>query len=148
MAVSFYSMMGNAGCEPHPYCAGPLSQPPRAWRSAIAVCALPAALLLPLVGIRFPNGAAQHVTANTTSGPSASRRTRVRTLTALVLGNRSVVLLAIIYALAGMGDRRRYGLSVAAGCGAFCPEHRRSWDRHRPLLWRGRDRQTVHGLSL
>ncbi|MEZ4707563.1 MAG: MFS transporter [Caldilineaceae bacterium] len=96
-AISFHSMMGNLGASMMPVAQAAVAMA-AGWRMAVAVCTLPAAILLPLVGLRFANSA-----PSLQQGPAAGRQERLRQITALVVGNRSVVLLAIVYALTGMG---------------------------------------------
>jgi predicted MFS family arabinose efflux permease len=72
------------------------------WRAAVAVCALPAVLLLPAVGLRFPP-------TDVTTAPRVSVRETIRGLTGAVLRNRGVVLLGIIYALEAMGSKGMIG---------------------------------------
>ncbi|MCP5404618.1 MAG: MFS transporter, partial [Pseudomonadaceae bacterium] len=74
------------------------------WRTAVAVCALPALLLLPLIGIRFPSGKRDQESA-----PTGSLQNSVKALTGQVLRNRSVVLLAFTYALNGLSTKGMTG---------------------------------------
>lgn len=97
-AVSFFSMMGNAGASIMPAIQA-LIATAVGWRLAISISASPALLLLPLVGLRFRN--------QPKSGETESFKAAVHSmgkLTKQVLHNRSVVLLACIYALAGMAQ--------------------------------------------
>ena len=101
-AVSFYSMFGNAGASLMPVALAALAMT-LGWRSAISLCVLPAILLLPLVGFRFKN---TPVFTTSTKPQGALRQhlwQQTRALTQSVINNRVVVLLAVIYALAGMG---------------------------------------------
>ena len=97
IAVSMFSMMGNAGASIMPIVQTLLATT-AGWRTSIAICVLPAAMLLPLVGIRFNNRA-----------PESSNQLQIKlwrrlhAISALVFQNRSVMLLASIYALSGMG---------------------------------------------
>ncbi|MEM7125834.1 MAG: MFS transporter [Chloroflexota bacterium] len=97
-AVSFFSMMGNAGASFMPAIQA-LIATAVGWRLAITISTSPALLLLPLMGIRFQN---QTVASETESLKAAIRS--MGQLTQQVLRNRSVVLLATIYALAGMAS--------------------------------------------
>lgn len=103
-AVSLYSMMGNAGASIIPVLQAMVATA-AGWRSAVSVFALPAVILLPLVGLRF-----QNMPKSTDGLKSGSKQAiaggmwqQVRSISRLVLRNRAVVLLASIYALAGMG---------------------------------------------
>jgi MFS family permease len=78
------------------------------WRTAIAACVLPAAVLLPLVGVRFPGkDGAPGVTLSSSPGAAAGGTIA---LTARVLRNRNVVLLALVYALQGLCSKGLIGL--------------------------------------
>ena len=96
-AISFHSMMGNLGASIMPIVQATVAMA-AGWRTAVAICTVPAALLLPLVGLRFTNSAPSlhHL-------PMTGRQERLRQITALVVSNRSVVILAMVYALTGMG---------------------------------------------
>lgn len=96
-AISFHSMMGNLGASIMPVAQAAVAVA-AGWRMAVAVCTLPAALLLPLVGLRFTNS------APSLHQPSPQERSeKLRQITALVVGNRNIVLLSVVYALTGMG---------------------------------------------
>ena len=95
-AVSFFSMMGNAGASLMPVFQAFVASVV-GWRLAISASAAPALLLLPLVGLRFHN---QEV-LNVGVGFSATV-SKVWKLTRQVFKNRTVVLLAATYALSGM----------------------------------------------
>lgn len=97
MAVSMFSMMGNAGASIIPVVQAWLAAA-SGWRASIAICVLPAVVLLPLVGLRFRNRDQE---------PSTSQHVefwaRLRGISIQVFRNRDVVLLASVYALSGMG---------------------------------------------
>ena len=96
LAVSTFSMMGNAGASLMPIVQTALAVL-YGWRSATVFCATPALLLLPLVATRFEN------LPRPQSEPLAQAVRTMWQLTKTVIANRAVVLLALIYALAGMG---------------------------------------------
>lgn len=97
-AVSFYSMMGNAGASIMPALQA-LIAAAVGWRMAISISASPALILLPLLGLRFQNMPVD----SAKEGLSEAARSMAQ-MTKQVLRNRSVVLLASIYALAGMAS--------------------------------------------
>ncbi|NQU31249.1 MAG: MFS transporter [Anaerolineae bacterium] len=100
--VSFYSMMGNAGASLMPIALS-LSAVAVGWRSAISICVLPTIIVLPLVGLRFQN-AAVSTASNDAAEPLMRHMWRqLQSLSRGVVQNRDVVLLATVYALAGMG---------------------------------------------
>ncbi|MBV7338952.1 MFS transporter [Chloroflexi bacterium TSY] len=116
IAVSMFSMMGNAGASIMPVVQAFLATA-AGWRISIAACVFPAAVLLPLVGIRFQNR------AQPSTQFQISLWNRLRSISRLVVQNRSVVLLASIYALSGMGTgvfsgflalfaEERFGVSI------------------------------------
>ena len=100
-AISFHSMMGNLGASGMPV-AQALIATAAGWRLSIALCALPALLILPLIGMRFPRGDRADVGAG-------SVFSRLRALTRQVTRNRQVVLLAVVYALKGMAAKTTIG---------------------------------------
>ena len=101
-AISLYSMMGNVGASLMPIALSAIAVA-LGWRSAVSICALPAVLLIPLVGLRFRN--ARVLTASDSSEEPLMRLMwrQMGFLSRTVLRNRDVVLLATVYALAGMG---------------------------------------------
>jgi MFS family permease len=104
VAISFHGLGGNLGTSLMPLLQSAVVTV-AGWRAAIAACVLPAAVLLPLVGIRFPgrDGAG--------AGGSPSRPAeRPGALTARVLRNRNIILLAGVYALQGLGSKGLIGL--------------------------------------
>lgn len=98
-AISYHGMWGNIGVSVVPVLQAAVAAT-AGWRAAIAACALPALLLLPLVGMRFPSG----VTA-ATKAQTATLLTNVKTLTGRVMQNRNVVLLGFTYALNGISTK-------------------------------------------
>ena len=111
IAISFHSLMGNLGASIMPVVQAAVATG-LGWRSAIAVCTLPAAVILPLIGFRFPRGDR----ANVGSGKTI---TSLRALTSLVLKNRNVVLLAVVYALKGMATKTMIGFFPLLATGKF-----------------------------
>jgi predicted MFS family arabinose efflux permease len=69
------------------------------WRSAIAVCVIPAFVLLTLIGVRFPGK------SNVAPRTQQSIPAHVSALTQQVFANRNVVLLGVIYFLGGMATK-------------------------------------------
>lgn len=98
-AISYHGMWGNIGVSVVPVLQAAVAAM-AGWRVAIAVCALPAALLLPLVSVRFPSG----VTA-VIKQQRSTLTSNVKALTSQVMQNRSVVLLALTYALSGISTK-------------------------------------------
>lgn len=101
-AVSAYSMMGNAGASLMPVVLSMFAVAV-GWRLAIAWCVLPAVLLLPLVWFRFQNAPVSKEARDAEESLIQQLWFQVRSFSRLILKNRDVVLLATIYALAGMG---------------------------------------------
>lgn len=99
LAISYHGMWGNIGVSVVPVVQAAVAAA-AGWRTAIAVCALPALILLPLIGLRFPSG----VTAATKAQAHTLAR-NVKALTGQVLRNRSVVLLGLTYALNGISTK-------------------------------------------
>jgi MFS family permease len=108
-AISFHGLGGNLGTSLMPLLQSAVVTV-AGWRAAIAACVLPAAVLLPLIGIRFP-GQDGAVGRDGAGADNLSRPAqRPGALTARVLENRNVVLLAIVYALQGLGTKGLVGL--------------------------------------
>ncbi len=117
MALAFHGMGGNIGTSLMPLVQSVVVAIAN-WRTAIAICALPAVLLLPAVGLRFPP-------TDTAAAPRLGLQETVRSLTGAVVRNRGVVSLGIIYALEAMGSKgvigflpliaaQRFGLDTPA----------------------------------
>ena len=100
-AISLHGLGGNIGASLMPLLQSALMTV-SGWRAAIAACVLPTGLVLPLIGLRFPGRAAE--------GQTAQRRPAWNGLTTRVLRNRNVVLLALVYALKGLGSKGLIGL--------------------------------------
>ncbi|MEZ4615483.1 MAG: MFS transporter [Caldilineaceae bacterium] len=102
-AISYHGMWGNIGVSIVPVVQAAVAAM-TGWRMAVAICAMPAILLLPLIGIRFPSGKTVHTAASATS-----LRHNVKALTGQVLRNRNIVLLAFTYALNGLSTKGMTG---------------------------------------
>jgi MFS family permease len=102
-AISLHGLGGNIGASLMPLLQSAMMAV-SGWRAAIAACVLPTGLVLPLVGIRFPGRAAEDEARAGKGRPSWNG------LTGRVLRNRNVVLLALVYALKGLGSKGLIGL--------------------------------------
>ncbi len=95
-AISWHSLGGNVGTS-----VIPLAQAAAAavygWRAALAVCAAPAMLLMPLVGVRFDEG--RHKAGEQTGKPADLG---VLAIVRRVVENRHTVWLAMTYMLRSM----------------------------------------------
>ena len=121
VAISFHGLGGNLGTSLMPLLQSAVVAV-AGWRTAVAACVLPAAVLLPLVGIRFPgrDGApGETASPSETVSPALGDGNNdapgmseqgMGALTARVLRNRNVVLLALVYALQGMCSKGLIGL--------------------------------------
>jgi MFS family permease len=111
VAISFHGLGGNLGTSLMPLLQAAVVTV-AGWRAAIAACVLPAAVLLPLIGIRFPgqDGAGGKAGIPRQSGAPSPARQQASALTTRVLRNRNVVLLALVYALQGLGTKGLVGL--------------------------------------
>jgi predicted MFS family arabinose efflux permease len=74
------------------------------WRLAVAACTLPLVVLLPLIRLRFPKGDRGSLEA-----ARSDIWKRVRELVGLVLRNRNIVILGLVYALRGMASKSMLG---------------------------------------
>jgi FSR family fosmidomycin resistance protein-like MFS transporter len=110
VAISFHGLGGNLGTSLMPLLQSAVVTV-AGWRAAIAACVLPAGVLLPLVGVRFPGrDVAPSVPGSKTEDESRPPERRAGVLTARVLSNRNVVLLALVYALQGLCSKGLIGL--------------------------------------
>jgi DHA1 family L-arabinose/isopropyl-beta-D-thiogalactopyranoside export protein-like MFS transporter len=118
-AISFHSMMGNLGASLIPMSLAAIAGV-GGWRLAVAGCTVPLVVLLPLIRLRFPSG-----DRGSLEDARSDIWKRVRGLIGLVLKNRNVVLLGLVYALRGMMNRsmlgflpllasRKYGMETPA----------------------------------
>jgi len=103
-AISLHGLGGNIGASLMPLLQSAIMAV-NGWRAAVVACVLPTGLVLPLIGIRFPG----HATAQQGEG-SMQKRPSWTGLTGRVLRNRNVVLLALVYALKGLGSKGLIGL--------------------------------------
>jgi len=99
LAISYHGMWGNIGVSVVPVAQAAVAAV-AGWRTAVAVCALPALILLPLIGVRFPSG----VTA-ATKAQSATLASNVKALTGQVVRNRNIVFLGLTYCLNGISTK-------------------------------------------
>ncbi|MBT3272662.1 MAG: MFS transporter [Spirochaetales bacterium] len=104
LAISFHGLMGNIGASIMPIIQAGVAVA-SGWRSAVVVCSLPALILLPLVAFRFPDGRPQASTEPATM----TIRDSILAISATVFKNRKIMLLALIYALKGMGTKAMIG---------------------------------------
>lgn len=118
-AISVHGMMGNIGTSLIPVSMAFIAQM-AGWRWAIASCTLPVIILLPALWIRF-----------STAGKSVKRifktGSHIKSSMSIALSvfrDHRVILLALVYALSGMGGKasvgfipllltQKYGLSTA-----------------------------------
>jgi nitrate/nitrite transporter NarK len=103
MAISIHGTGGNIGTSLMPLLQSAVVTV-AGWRTAVGACALPAAVLLPLIGVRFSGKADAE-----SERPQGNPRQRLGILTSRVLKNRNVVLLALVYALKGLGSKGAIG---------------------------------------
>ncbi len=102
-AISFHGLMGNIGASVMPVIQAGVAAV-SGWRPAIFVCSIPALLLLPLVAARFPRQRRRP------EGPDRVGFNRnILSISASVIRNKVVLLLAIVYALQGMGTKALTG---------------------------------------
>ena len=99
-AVSFYSMMGNAGASLMPFIESTVATASN-WRNAISISVLPALVLLPLVGLRFGNS---NVNPKENKREKSLRVQLKKHYQIIKTKNREIVLLAFVYASTGMGS--------------------------------------------
>ncbi|MFQ5896088.1 MAG: MFS transporter, partial [Nitrospinota bacterium] len=95
--IGIHGLGGNVGTSLLPLAAGALASVV-SWRAVLAICVVPALLLLPILAVRFSDAAR--------SGPrSAGRRggLSVAGLQGRVFRNPAVLLLAVVYTLRGLG---------------------------------------------
>ena len=102
-AISFHGLMGNIGASIMPIIQAGVAAV-SGWRTAIFVCSIPAMLLLPLVGFRFPSGRPRQ-----TTGKRIGLGRNMLLISSSVIKNKVVLRLAIVYALKGLGGRALTG---------------------------------------
>ncbi len=101
-AISTHGLGGNIGTSIMPIVMGAIAVAASSWRVAVAACAAPALVLLPMLGARFHG---KTPGAQGGKGPPAG----VRALLARVFRNRNVILLALTYTLRGIGMKGMIG---------------------------------------
>lgn len=109
-AISSQSLGGNIGTGIMPVGLAALATV-AGWRAALAVFALPALVLLPLVGARFTD----RPRAGSSAASAEGRREGSWELTRRVIRNRNVILLALTYTLRGMGTKGMIGFLPLLG---------------------------------
>ncbi len=102
-AISVHSMMGNLGASFIPMTLAAFAGF-GGWRLAVAACTFPLVVLLPMIRWRFPRGE-----RGTLEDAQSDLWKRVRALAGMVLRNRNIVLLGLVYALRGMANRSMLG---------------------------------------
>ncbi|MEK6710765.1 MAG: MFS transporter [Nitrospinota bacterium] len=109
-AISYQSLGGNVGTGIMPVGLAALAAA-AGWREALAAFALPALVLLPLVGMRF----ADRPRAGRPAAGPPGRGEGSWELTRRVLRNRNVLLLALTYTLRSMGTKGMIGFLPLLG---------------------------------
>ena len=109
-AISYQSLGGNIGTGIMPVGLAALATL-AGWRAAVAAFALPAAVLLPLVGARFPDRPRPRRPAE----DGRRRGADSWELTRRVIRNRNVILLALTYTFRGMGTKGMIGFLPLLG---------------------------------
>lgn len=99
-AISFHGLGGNIGTSILPLIQAAVAAV-SSWRTAVAVCAVPALALLPMVGIRFHG--------KSTGEAARSQGQGILVMLRRVLRNRNVILLALTYTLRGIGTKGMIG---------------------------------------
>jgi MFS family permease len=127
-AISFHSMMGNLGASFIPMTLA-LFAGFGGWRLAVALCTLPLVVLLPLIRLRFPSGDRGSLAGESSGSSSLNSESpdtgsldsgflegarsdawkRITELIGLVLRNRNIVLLGLVYSLRGMASKSMLG---------------------------------------
>ena len=99
VAISFHGLGGNIGTSLMPLLQSAVVAL-SGWRAAIGASVMPAAVLLPLIGLRFSSS------GDTNAPPAGHVPVRgIGALTGQVLRNRTVVLLALVQIAKGMGSK-------------------------------------------
>ncbi len=102
-AISYHGLGGNIGTSVMPLIQAGIAAVAN-WRLAIAVCAAPALVLLPLLGMRFHG-----ISPGMASSGSARSGQGIRAMLYRVLRNRNVILLALVYTFRGVGTKGMIG---------------------------------------
>jgi MFS family permease len=102
-AIAYHGLGGNIGTSVMPLVQAAIAAV-ASWRMAVAACAFPALVLLPLVGVRF------HGTSPSPgSKGTAHAGQHIRSMLVRVFRNRNVRLLAVVYMLRGIGAKGMIG---------------------------------------
>lgn len=107
-AISVHSMMGNLGASLIPMTLAAFAGF-GGWRLAVAACTFPLVVLLPMIRLRFPRGERGSLDQGSLEDARSDLWKRVRALVGMVLKNRNIVLLGLVYALRGMASRSMLG---------------------------------------
>jgi MFS family permease len=102
-AISYHGLGGNIGTSIMPLVQAAIAAV-ASWRMAVAVCAAPALVLLPLIGARFHG-----ISPGMRNGENAAAGLGIRSMLHRVLRNRNVILLALVYTLRGVGTKGMIG---------------------------------------
>ncbi|MBT3266378.1 MFS transporter [Candidatus Poribacteria bacterium] len=113
VAISVHSLAGHLGASIMPLAQSAVVAL-LGWRTSLRVCALPAAVLLPLVAARMGRGSSSLREQREAHSPESFRQ-----ITARVLSNRNVVVLALVYALTALGTSGMVGFLPLLGSERF-----------------------------
>ncbi len=102
-AISYHGLGGNLGTSIMPLVQAAIAAV-ASWRMAVAACAAPALVLLPLIGARFHG-----MSPGMRNGENAGAGQGIRSMLHRVLRNRNVILLALVYTLRGVGTKGMIG---------------------------------------
>ena len=113
VAISVHSLAGHLGAS-----IMPLAQVAvvalLGWRASLRACVVPAVILLPLVAVRMGRGSGALREQRAAHRPEPFRK-----ITARVLQNRNVVILALVYALTALGTMGMVGFLPLLGSERF-----------------------------
>lgn len=113
VAISVHSLAGHLGASIMPLAQAAVVAL-LGWRASLRVCVLPAAVLLPLVALRMGHG-----NGSLRAQRAAHEAEPFRKITARVLSNRNVVVLALVYALTALGTMGMVGFLPLLGSERF-----------------------------
>jgi MFS family permease len=103
-AISVHGMMGNIGTSVIPILLAFVAEA-AGWRWAIAICTLPVIILIPLLWIRYRD----FMSPTTRDRKSGSLLANSLVIANRVFRDRNVLVLALTYALSGMGSKSSIG---------------------------------------
>ncbi len=103
-AISVHGMLGNLGTSVIPILLAFVAEA-AGWRWAIAICTLPVILLIPLLLVRFR----AFLRPAPRAGENSSLLGNSLVIAGRVFRDRTVLLLALTYALSGMGSKSSIG---------------------------------------